>query len=151
MKFQKYLDTIDTYECAMMDKDLSNSDFDNYMKNLTSAREKFFYSIADQAIKNKKLHEILVKEELQFVQFQTVLLINKSLTNSQFLFGLDKIVNSYTDMKEFDANKKIYNAIIEKLLFIVKNLRVKNETSKIDSILTTLNNFQQANSTDHLA
>jgi hypothetical protein len=145
MQYQKYLDTISTYELAMLDKDLTPSNFDTYMKKINEAREKLFYALADQAKKKPKLKEILINDELKFVQFETVLINNINLNNSQFHNCLTQMVGSYTDIKEFDENNEIFLKIMQKLREVLSSARQKNCTDRISSIVATLNEFYEKN------
>jgi len=124
------------YEAALLDTNLTSSDFARYVEKISTLREQLFYSLADKAKKNKNLKNLLIEDAVRFVQVEEVLL-TRDLSQKQFSSFLQYINETYENLQEFDEDNTLLNSITQRLTNIIKSLRLQ-KSDKISDVYSLL-------------
>lgn len=136
MQHTATINKIVQYEAALLDSNITSSDFTKYVEKISTLREQLFYSIADQAKKNKTLKELLIEDAVRFVQVEEVLL-TRNIPQKQFSSFLQSINETYQNLQEFDTDKTLLNNINQRLNNVIKALR-NSQNDRIADIYSLL-------------
>jgi len=148
--YEKHLSTINTYEMALLDKNVSHQATATYLEKLKVARNKFFYSLVDLAEKSKKYQKILLDESNQYSQFVSCML-QIAPTTTAFNSHLDKLLENYKNVQEFDEHRMLLSRLLSILSDTTAHIRRTNpneteKTSKIyDAIKILIEKVQTPN------
>ena len=136
MQHTATINKIVQYEAALLDSNITSSDFTKYVEKISTLREQLFYSIADQAKKNKTLKKLLIEDAVRFVQVEEVLL-TRNIPQKQFSSFLQSINETYQNLQEFDTDKTLINNINQRLNNVIKALR-NSQNDRIADIFSLL-------------
>ena len=136
MQHTATINKIVQYEAALLDSNITSSDFTKYVEKISTLREQLFYSIADQAKKNKTLKKLLIEDAVRFVQVEEVLL-TRNIPQKQFSSFLQSINETYQNLQEFDTDKTLLNNINQRLNNVIKALR-NSQNDRIADIYSLL-------------
>lgn len=122
MEYKKLLKNIDTYEMALLDSNLSQSNFSIFMDKLNVSRNRLFYTLADEASKKDKTKQVLIDETIQYLSFSTCLMFMVP-TDAQFNNCLKHLSAAYRNIQEFDNEDKVYCCILKQIQNLITKLR----------------------------